>query len=297
MAKRYYWLRLKEDFFERDEIKILENMPNGKDYIIFYMKLLLKSVSTDGILIFNGCIPFTPNMLASITNTNVDTVKVAVDILTQLGLMEQWDDGKLFMVATQNMIGSEGESASRVRALREKEKKQKEVKALQCNNKVTKSNTDIDKDIKIDIDIDIDNTISKDIVSSTKVQPIIDAWNLLGLQRVISIKAGTNRYKLLNARIKEFGEDQVIKAIENISTSSFLKGQNKNSWVITFDWLIRPNNFIKVLEGNYEDKKRELEEKAKNEKAPLRFDNFKSREYDYDDLEKKLLGWENKEDE
>ncbi|WP_080442844.1 phage replisome organizer N-terminal domain-containing protein [Clostridium botulinum] len=297
MAKRYYWLRLKEDFFERDEIKILENMPNGKDYIIFYMKLLLKSVSTDGILIFNGCIPFTPNMLASITNTNVDTVKVAVDILTKLGLMEQWDDGKLFMVATQNMIGSEGESASRVRALREKEKKQKEVKALQCNNQVTKSNTDIDIDIDKDIKIDIDNTISKDIVSSTKVQPIIDAWNLLGLQRVISIKAGTNRYKLLNARIKQYGIENVLKAISNIQSSSFLKGQNNKSWVITFDWLIKPNNFIKVLECNYEDKKGELDKKAKNEKAPLRFDNFKSREYDYDNLEKKLLGWENKEDE
>lgn len=96
-------------------------------------------------------------------------------------------------------------------------------------------------------------TISKDIVCSTKVQLIIDEWNSLGLNKVVSINPKTNRYKLLNARIKEYGEDSVINAIRNISNSSFLKGQNKNNWIITFDWLIKPNNFIKVLEGNYDD--------------------------------------------
>lgn len=100
----------------------------------------------------------------------------------------------------------------------------------------------------------VNNTISKDIVCSTKVQPIIEKWNSLKLQRLVSINQGTNRYKLLNARIKEYGVEGILKAIDNINNSSFLKGQNKNNWTITFDWLIRPNNFIKVLEGNYSDK-------------------------------------------
>lgn len=98
------------------------------------------------------------------------------------------------------------------------------------------------------------NTISKDIVSSTKVQPIIDSWNSLGLQKLVAINPNTNRYRLLNARIKEYGLDTVLEAIENIRYSSFLKGQNNKNWTITFDWLIKPNNFIKILEGNYRDK-------------------------------------------
>lgn len=98
------------------------------------------------------------------------------------------------------------------------------------------------------------NTISKDIVSSTKVQPIIDSWNSLGLQKLVAINPNTNRYRLLNARIKEYGLDTVLEAIENIRYSSFLKGQNNKNWTITFDWLIKPNNFTKVLEGNYRDK-------------------------------------------
>ena len=98
------------------------------------------------------------------------------------------------------------------------------------------------------------NTISKDIVSSTKVQHIIDSWNSLGLQKLVAINPNTNRYRLLNARIKEYGLDKVLEAIENIRYSSFLKGQNNKNWTITFDWLIKPNNFTKVLEGNYRDK-------------------------------------------
>lgn len=98
------------------------------------------------------------------------------------------------------------------------------------------------------------NIISKDIISSTKVQPVIDRWNSLNLQKLVCIKEGTNRYKLLNARIKDYGMDSVLKAIDMIGESSFLKGNNTKGWTITFDWLIKPNNFIKVLEGNYSDK-------------------------------------------
>ncbi len=103
----------------------------------------------------------------------------------------------------------------------------------------------------------VNNTISKDIVSSTKVQPIIEKWNELGLSKITSINSNTNRYKMLNARVNEYGIDKVLEAIENINNSSFLKGQNKQGWTITFDWLIKPNNFIKVLENNYMNKNKE----------------------------------------
>lgn len=137
------------------------------------------------------------------------------------------------------------------------------------------------------------NTISKDIVSSTKVQPIIDKWNELGLQKLISINKGTNRYKLLQARIKEYGQDKMLQAIENIKCSSFLRGQNNKNWTVTFDWLVKPNNFIKILEGNYVDKENPVKIAKNKEVQPLRFNNFEPRNYDYDNLEKKLLGWDN----
>lgn len=105
--------------------------------------------------------------------------------------------------------------------------------------------------------IELGKVISDDeeiIISAKKTDKIIKAWNELNLQKLSSINYGTNRYKLLNLRIKEYGIDKIIEAIERIGKSSFLKGENDRGWTITFDWFIKPNNFPKLLEGNYDDK-------------------------------------------
>lgn len=94
--------------------------------------------------------------------------------------------------------------------------------------------------------------ISTKVDCSSKLLPIVNKWNSLNLSKLINIKG--NRLISLNARIKEYSLDDVMKAIESINYSAFLKGQNDRSWIITFDWFIKPNNFLKVLEGNYVDK-------------------------------------------
>lgn len=104
------------------------------------------------------------------------------------------------------------------------------------------------KELK-NIEEDSSTTLSKEVLNQ-----IIKEWNQLGLQQLKGINKNTNRYSMLKARISEYSLKEVIQAIKNIDKSSFLKGQNKRGWVITFDWLIRPNNFIKVLEGNYTDR-------------------------------------------
>ncbi len=84
-------------------------------------------------------------------------------------------------------------------------------------------------------------------------QKIITAWNALGLSTITKIVPETTRYKQLNARLRQYGEEKVLEAIAQIPKSSFLQGQNNRGWIITFDWLIKPNNFCKVLDGNYSD--------------------------------------------
>lgn len=163
--KKYYWLKLKDDFFDRDEIKIIEGEQNGKDYIIFYMKLLLKSIKTEGELFFRDAIPYSVQMLGTITKTNIDTVKVAVELFTSLGLMEKWNNGTLFMIETQNMIGSESKWANYKRVERSKNEK-----IGQCPEMSKKSQIDIEteKDIEREKynklnEILINKQISKDI--------------------------------------------------------------------------------------------------------------------------------------
>jgi predicted phage replisome organizer len=127
-STRYYWLKLDEDFFERDEIRLVEAMPNGKDYIIFYMKLLLKGLKTEGKLLLKNIIPYTPEMLATITNTNIDVAKAAIKLFSELQLLDILDDGTLYMMEVENMLGSESDSAKR---MRNKRKKDAELKILE----------------------------------------------------------------------------------------------------------------------------------------------------------------------
>ena len=168
--KKLFWLKLKDDFYDREEIKIIEDMDNGTDYINFYLKLLLKSVKTEGRLYFRDTIPYSPKMLASITGTNIDTVKVGVDLFLGLGLMEKWDDGTLFMVETQNMIGSETNWAKYKREQRQKEKENLEIG--QCPKLSKKSPIETDTDTKTDTEINIDTHTDIDIEQN----PLLEKW-------------------------------------------------------------------------------------------------------------------------
>ena len=147
-AKKYYWLKLKRDFFKRHDIRIVEEMPNGKDYLLFYLKMLLESIDHEGALRFSETIPYNEQMLSVITNTNVDIVKSAMQIFLELKMIEVFDDSTIYMSEVQRLIGSETTGAARVRKHREKQK------MLQCNADETKCNIEIEleKEIKLDKD-------------------------------------------------------------------------------------------------------------------------------------------------
>lgn len=134
--KKRYWLKLDKNFLKSSQIKVIKNMPNGKDYVIFYLSLLLESVETIGHLRFSNSVPYNEEMLASVTDTNVDIVRSAIKIFESLGLMEMLEDGTIYMSQVPEMTGKESESAERVRQYRLKQSQ----KALQCNANVTECN-------------------------------------------------------------------------------------------------------------------------------------------------------------
>ncbi len=154
--------------------------------------------------------------------------------------------------------------------------------------------------INTDINPDVNLTVSNDTVRRTDVQRVAEHWNQLaayGVKPVISINHGTKRFDMLRARVCSYDIDKILEAIENIKKSSVLCGSVQKGWFITFDWFVRPNNFIKVLEGNYEG----MEDKGNRNKSspgskPNQFNSFQQRDYvpaDVDSLEKMLLA-ENK---
>lgn len=109
-----------------------------------------------------------------------------------------------------------------------------------------------------------DYRVSKDTLSQTDVRLAIQQWNNLaefGIKPISKCNSGSKRYESLCARIREYGIEDVINAIDKIKVSDFLQGKNDKGWTIAFDWFVKPSNFPKVLEGNYDNKESEKGER------------------------------------
>lgn len=112
---KFYWLQLKEDFFENDAIEWLEEQqPNGRDYAYFYLKLCLKSLKSNGVLIRevgNILIPYDNKKLAELTKMEFDTVTVAMELLKKIGLIKILENGEIYVSQLENLIGSQSKGA------------------------------------------------------------------------------------------------------------------------------------------------------------------------------------------
>lgn len=159
---RLYWMKLKRDFFKRHDIQVIEAMPNGKDYVLFYLKLLCESLDHEGNLRFSDTIPYNEEMLSAITHTNVDIVRGAMKVLISLGLVELFDDKTIYMSEVEKFIGSESDSAERVRKHRALQASET-GKTLQCNADVTKCNETVTQSIEFrDKSLDVSMYESKE---------------------------------------------------------------------------------------------------------------------------------------
>ena len=172
-VKKYYWLKLEKNFFKRHDIQIIEDMENGKDYVLFYLKLILESMNHEGRLRFNDLVPYNDRMLATITNTNVDVVRSAIKLFQQLGLMEVWEDQTIFIHDTQKMLGSETSWAKKKREYRAT--KQSDL-LLEDNVETIKDNVrqEIELEKELEIDKEIDKEKKKKTTTKRFSKPSID---------------------------------------------------------------------------------------------------------------------------
>ena len=149
--KRYYWLKLKDDFFRQKEIKQLRKIAGGDSFTIIYLKMLLCSLKDEGKLYYEGVEDDFVSELALDIDEDVENVKVTVAFLMAKGLLVQCNDTEYNLITAGEMTGSEGYSAERVRRFRSKQQL-----ALQCNADVTTSNNFVTQSKSIEKEIDKD---------------------------------------------------------------------------------------------------------------------------------------------
>ena len=118
--RKYYYLKLKESYFDEDSIVLLESMQDGVLYSNILLKLYLKSLKHGGRLQLDENIPYTAQMIATITRQQIGTVERALQIFLKLGLVEQLDTGAYYMSNIELLIGQSSTEGERKRAARQK---------------------------------------------------------------------------------------------------------------------------------------------------------------------------------
>lgn len=266
-GKRYYWIKLKESFMTSDAVDFLMGQPDGANYVVLYQMLCLKTINTGGKLerhIGEVIIPYDEAKIQRDTKWfSIDTVRVALNLYKALGLVYQDENGTLSLADYDNLVGSETDYAAKNRRIRANQQ------ALSSGHNVSDG---VSENVTTDIETDIrdqilekedreqssekeDETFSDENVCRPQdVRQVFDAWQSLGIQRLRKIPdATTSTGKMLRARIKDYGIGSVLEAVEIVRNSDFLMGKVKD-FQITFDWFVRPNNFLNIVNGKYDNR-------------------------------------------
>lgn len=276
MASDVKWIKICSDIFDDEKIMLIENLPSSDSIIVIWFKLLCLAGKNNnsGVFILNDKIAYTDEMLATVFRRDINTVRLALKTFENYGMIEivsgvytipNW--GKY-----QNLDKIEQKSQYMRNYMQEYRKKQKDKIECKTNSKLygkvnSKTNVssaevynkeldnkELDNKEK-EIEEENDLIVSKDTIRQTDVQRIITEWNSLKEFGITPVKRMTpKREQAVKARIRQNCVEDILEAIENIRHSSFLQGQNKNGWMVTFDWFLKPGNFAKVFEGQYADK-------------------------------------------
>lgn len=239
--KKYYYLKLKENFFDSDSMVLLESMQDGILYSNILMKMYLKSLKNNGKLVLNDVIPYSTRMIATVTRHQVGTVEKAIEVFKQLGLIDVLDGGTIYMSDIELFVGQSSTEGDRKRAER--------LRLKQSDNLRIGQMSDIHQP-------EIEKEIEKEKENRDRVnyQQIADMYNATCVSFPRLTVLSEKRKKAIKARLKKYSIDDIQRVFELAEGSDFLKGTNERNWSATFDWIMCDANMAKILDGNYANK-------------------------------------------
>ena len=232
------WISVSTDIFNDSKMCAIESMKDGMMFELIWIKILCLAgnCNENGYLLVTKGIPFSVEMMAKTFRMDVELIQQAVDIFLKMGMMEFVDGTYVISnwLKHQNNNGlSHIREVNRLRQQRYREKQ----KAL-ANGEVTNQEN---------------NDSSDEPTHSNTFSNIADMWNMLegiGIKPIRGISS--KREEHLRARFREYGEESFSDIVQEIMNSDFLQGKHTGKpWSVTFDWVILPTNYPKVLEGNY----------------------------------------------
>ena len=217
-TKRFYWLKLQEDFFEEDTIDFIESQENGEKYCLFYLKLCLKALKSEGKLIRyvgNMLIPYDEKGLAKLTRTDVDTVRSALMLFDKIGLISRLDTGEIFISQLNEMVGTETDKAKLMRQKRAKEKLISNNVTQELPECYTEIELEKEKELKKDIELEGEITTRFHKPSISEIQQYceerqntINAEKFFNYYEANGWKVGKNKMKDWKACVRTWEQNE-----------------------------------------------------------------------------------------
>lgn len=256
------WIKIATNIFDNRKIKQIECLPDGASIILIWLKLLCLagSVNDNGFIYFTKQIPYNEQMFATQFNVPVNTMHLALQTFESFGMLENID-GIISIVNWEKYQNVEGmdkireQTRKRVANYRAKKVLLQDICNVTGNVTVTHSNaTEEDKEEDKDIDKNKNN-------KGIYVQ-IVDLFHALCPSYPAIRSLSDARKKALSARLNQYSVDDFENLFKKAEASDFLKGANNRNWQANFDWLIKEANMAKVLDGNYDNKKKNNSQKS-----------------------------------
>nr|DAG60994.1 MAG TPA: replisome organizer [Caudoviricetes sp.] len=258
------WIKITLDMFDNRKIKCIRNLPEGNNIVLIWVMLLTMAgkCNSGGMIFLTENIPYTTKTLADELGFDESVVQLALNALEKFDMITR--DKDLLLIPGwgeyQNVEGMEKiREQNRIRKQKQRERENKLLensKSKDVSRDMSRDVTQQNKNKESEIEIEYNNRISKEILCPFTEDKIIKKWNELekyGIKTLRGLKPGTQRRDSLKARLQQYSLEEVLEAIDKIKNSDYLQGK-VNNWQITFDWFVRPNNFPKVLDGNYDNR-------------------------------------------
>ena len=234
-SKKYYWLKLRKDFFKREDIQLIKSMPDGAELVMLYVQLLLQGVDRDGVLMVNDRIAHTAKTLALVLDVEENTVNEAISIFEAFGLLIRCDDGTFFMTELSDMVGCESKWAEYKR-----KKAETDVSSLenfQSESKIIPTDIEIDLEKEKEKEKEKYSNIKRERKKENAPEARAHSPSDKGNDFVLKNKYGSYGWIELSDReyaqlLAELGEAELARCIAYIDQSAQSTG-NRNRWQ---DW-------------------------------------------------------------
>ena len=248
------WIKITTDIFDDDKILMIESMPSADSIIVIWFKLLTMAgkQNNDGVFMMANKIAYTDEMLAAIFRRDVNTVRMALNIFQQFGMIEIIDN----VITIPNWGKHQTLDAYEKKKQRDRERlarKRAEQKALVCMS--PDKSPDKSPDVAFtEEDKERDKEEDKKEIKKIDYNGIKDAYNNLcpSLPSVRTLSDA--RKKAIKARLNTYTVEDLHEAFKKAEASDFLKGKNESNWQADFDWILKDANLAKILDGKYDNR-------------------------------------------